>query len=423
MDLKQNTKPDFNYFIIFLSCLLIFSLRNSLNGIFYPTLLYEDSSSLFQPFYNGKGVGYIFETWNGYLGLIPKTIAFILNFLAAKYIPSSYALISMVFAAIAYVVLYAMLQGIFGKWIAVACTLTIVALPLGYHLLITNLAFSTWNMLLILIFLFFIPVPQTKIKRTLYCFATVIMIWSHPLSLLLLPLYLYKSMVEPENKWIHRLFSLSTLFYFWFGMIPKAVEFSKLVILPKVLLGSVVVGSVLGPVKTAYIMTYDRMLIYETLILFFLIIFWGLFWSERSRREKELFFVSLYLIVGTIAFSILGGNNQYDFLVPWEPVRYIYTAKILFWILLFSACSPLLQKSSSIACIHALLIGFILINNTIGPYNGTYMYATSIQRGESVLEFVNKIPAHKGNCLDKSEMKELVFKRKGSNDIRLKGCF
>lgn len=422
MDPRQNTKLDLNYFIIFLSCLLIFALRNSLNGVFYPTLLYEDSTSLFQPFYNGKGVGYIFETWNGYLYIIPKTIAFIFNYLPAKHIPSSYALISMIFAAITYVVLYVMLQGNFGKWIAVTCTLTIAALPLGYHLLVTNLAFSIWNMLLILIFLFFVPVPQTKVKRKFYCFVTVIMIWSHPLSLLLLPLYLYKSMVEPENKWIHRLFSFSTLLYFWFGMIPKAVDFSKLVILPKVLLEAIVVGSVLGPVKTAYIMTYDRMSIYATIILFFLVIFWGLFWSERSRREKELFIVSLYLIVSTIAFSILGGNNQYDFLIPWEPVRYIFTAKILFWVLLFSACSPLLKKSSGIVCVHALLIGFILINNTIGPYNGTYIYATSIQRGESVLEFVNRIPAYKGDCLDKPQMKEFIFKRKGSNDIRLKGC-
>lgn len=425
MDTNQNIKSHlYFYIIVFFSCLLIFALRDKFNGIFYPALLYEDGTELFQRFYNGEGIGYIFEYWNGYFYIIPKTVAYLLNFLPAKHIPSLYAFFSMVLAAITFVVLYEMLQGIFGKWFAVYTTLVIAALPLGYHLLITNLSFSVWNMLLILIFMYFIPVPQSKYKCLLYSIIVLAMIWSHPLSLLMFPLYIYRLRVEQKNKWVHGVFSVCTLLYFWFGMISKTVVFAKLYILPEVLFNSIVVGSVLGPVKTAYIMTYDRMSIYGAIIMFFVFAFWGLFWTERSRREKELFIVSLYLIVSTIAVSILGGNNQYDFLVPWEPVRYLYTAKILFWVLLFSACLPLIQRNFKIACIHALLIGVILMNNTLGPYNSVYMYFPSIERGEAVLEFLNRIPAQKKNCLENAAEEEFVLKDSGTGmfDIRVKSC-
>ena len=176
-------------------------------------------------------------------------------------------------------------------------------------------------MLLILIFLYFIPIPKSKTTRFLYCLAVVAMIWSHPLSLLMLPLYIYMFFSRPDNKWVYGFFSLSALLYYWFGIISKTVVLSKLYILPNVLLRSVVIGGIFGPTKSFYIIEYDRILIYGILVLFFLLIFWGLFWSERNRDEKELFFAALYLIIGTVALSILGGNHNQNLLLPGNGPR------------------------------------------------------------------------------------------------------
>ncbi len=425
MDYKLNTQTDLApYVLIFLSCLLIFALRNSLNGVFYPNLLYEDGTTLFQPFYEGRGLGYIFEPVNGYLLVIPKLVAYLLNFLPAKLIPHSYALFAMVFAAVTFVVLFEMLQGYFGKRFALHSTLVIAALPLAYQQLITSLAGIIWNMLLILIFLYFMPVPKAKKKRWLYGVTGVVLIGSHPLSLLMLPLYVYKLRMDPENKWIHGLFVLSAILYFWFGITPKSMFFSRLDILPVILLGGVVVGSVFGPIKTASFIIYERLSICGAVILIFLFAFEGLFWSERTRREKELFFVSLYLIVSTVTISMLSGNYNYKLMIPWEVTRYLFVARILFWVLLISACLPLIHRTFNMIYLYALLIGLVLISNTIGPYNSVYKYHTSNKRGEAVIEFVNRIPSQKEKCSDSLE-KEFVLKQGGTDtmfDVRVKGC-
>ena len=425
MDTNQNRKSYLSsYTLVFFSCLLIFALRNNLNGIFYPTLMAEDGTHLFLPFYNGDGVGYIFEYWNGYLYIIPKTIAYLLSFLPANQVPHSYAIFAMTLASTTFVILYEMLLGFFGNRFALYSTLVIAIMPLGFSQLITSLSFTIWNMLLILIFLYFIPIPKSKTTRFLYCLAVVAMIWSHPLSLLMLPLYIYMFFSRPDNKWVYGFFSLSALLYYWFGIISKTVVLSKLYILPNVLLRSVVIGGIFGPTKSFYIIEYDRILIYGILVLFFLLIFLGLFWSERNRDEKELFFAALYLIIGTVALSILGGNHNQNLLFPGNGTRYFYAAKTLLWILIFSACIPLIKRHFNIACIHALLIGFVLMNNTIGPYNSLYKYYTSLKRGEDVFNFVNRIPAHKMHCLNSLIQTEYTLRLRGSKDwdVRVKGC-
>jgi hypothetical protein len=429
MDEKGNIRAKTNLnIIVFLSCLLILALKNNLNGVFYPPFGDHEAFDLFKPYYDQKGFSYIFEYLSGYLLIIPKTVAYILSFLSPRYIPFSYAITSMVFAAITFVVIFIVLKNLFGKWWALCGTLTIAALPLADHQHISNLPHTIWNMLLILIFLYFLPVPEEKKKRLPYCLLVVAMIWSHPLSLLMLPLYFYKLNSDNTNKWVHGLFFGSTVLYYLFGVIHKPIELGKLATLTQVLLDRVVLESVFGIIKSAYIRTsYDLALQYEATILFFLLTFWGLFWKERSHGEKVLFFASNYLIISIVGISILGGNYNDDFLVPWQATRYLVAAKTLFWVLLFFAPFPLIKKNFNLACIHALLIGFILFNNIIGPYKGTYLYLTKTDRGVAVIEFMSKIPQKVKECDGNRPEKEFILKKTRSGhmdyrEFRIKGC-
>ncbi|MBT5869208.1 MAG: hypothetical protein HOH38_10260 [Nitrospinaceae bacterium] len=425
MDRKLNAKASLgSYTVVFLFGILVFALRNSLNGVFYPNLLYEDGTSLFQPFYNGRELSYIFDYWNGYLYIVPKVIAYLLSFFPASLIPHFYALVAMLFAAITFVILFEMLQNFFEERFAFFSTLILVVLPLGYHHLITSLSFMIWNIFLVLVLLYFIPVPQSKYKRWFYSVAGMVMAVSHPLAVLMLPLYLYRLRMDPQNKWVHGLFALAVILYFGLGMVPKAMHFSQLSVLYHALMGGVVVGSIFGPIKTASFIIHDSLSVYGAMILVLLFALWGVFWSEKTRGEKELFFVSLYLIVSTVSISMLAGNYNEKLMIPWEMTRYLFVARVLFWVLLFSACLPLIRRSVKMIYLCVLLMGLVLIANTLGPYNGVYKYYTSNNRGKAVLEFVSQIPAYKEECQD-SEEKEFILKQGGTGtmfDVRVKGC-
>jgi len=357
--------PSF-YILVFFSCLLIFALRNNLNGVFFPVFEYHDGRDLFQPFYNGEGVGYFFEWWLGYLYIFPKAIAYLLSFLPANLIPHAYAVVALGFSAMTFCFLFEMLNGFSGKRFALYATLCIAAFPLGDHYLVTSLAWIIWNFLLILIFLFFIPVPETKWKRILYCFATVSLIWSHPLAVLMLPLYIYRFFSDEKNKNVYQIFIFAAFFYVVFGMIHKEVDYSKLLVLPQLILNRIVLEGVAGHSRAVLALGFGYAWFYKLSILFFLFAFWMLFWAERSWREKEFFFVALYLILGTLSVSVLGGNHSGDLTMPHNFLRYFFVPRTLLWILLFLACAPLIKSIPSMAYAHALLPGFILLNCATG---------------------------------------------------------
>lgn len=409
-----NSEP-LRFFAVFIVALLIVTLRNSFNEVFYPTLPAEDGKFLFQVFYNNHELTSVFKFYSGYISLLPNLLAYLLTFLPVTLIPSSFALTSLLITALAYSLFYPALAALYkDRLFAFYVAAVISALPLGNWWLIGALSYQSWNFMIILFLLLFLPIPKNRINRTAYVAAVNLLIWSHPLSVLTLPIYVFKLVKNREGKFENALFSASAFLYFLLGMEPGALAWPGFPALFQLFATRVLAEALAGPRNRMIFHNEGDAHIFPLLLIVSVSTAAALFyfsWRERRDEEKEFLAALVYFLGSSFVIAMLSRvasrNLGEEFLGADWGTQYVYLPKI-FLITLFLLSFHNVWKRS--AAYRFIGIGFAAIL-FCASLNSSIVYKTQVDNGKQVLKFVRIIADNKLDCAAGDE--KFITLRKG----------
>ena len=178
---------------VFIGSFIILAAKNGLDGVFFPLLYSEDAGNIFNKFYNRHEWQNIFTVYASYIRVFPYLVGYLLGFLPLQIILPLYCLISICMTALAYSLFYPVLNHFFNdRRFSAYSVLAISALPLANFQLTEVLMFQIWHCTLILFLLALLPVPNNPWPRMGVALAAHLMIWTHPYSIMALPLFFWQ---------------------------------------------------------------------------------------------------------------------------------------------------------------------------------------------------------------------------------------
>ena len=384
-----------SFWTVFLACFLIIGAKNSFNGILYPLLYNEDGRNIFAIFYNQHQFENIFISYASYIRVIPNLIGYLLNFLPIRWIPPLYCLISLLITTLAYSLFFKVLTRIFdNRWFAAYSVLIISALPLGNFEIVETLMYQIWNCNLILFLMVLLPVPVFILYRVGYVTAAHLLIWTHPYTIIALPLYFWNFFTNKKDRWVYTGFALSSILYFLIGVKSHPPDFSSLKYFFPNLLSRVVNEAFIGPHNRVYFQYLDIIVIFDLIILSTLSFFIIFSWKNWQTKQKLFLLICLYFCLIPLVAALVGRDlGDYYHLLRGSP-RYVYLPKIFFsTIVLFTAfqfykISPWFQRWH-----FAIVLFFIFIN-----FNSNNLYKTNIEVGKETLAFTHQVIRKSVKC-------------------------
>jgi len=375
-------------------CFVILALKNGLAEVFYPLLYNEDGRNLFAVFYNDHSFRNIFISYAGYIRVFPNLTAYLIGFFPVTWIPALYALASLGFTALTYALFFLLLDRIFRhKGFALYAVLILVALPLGSFKMVGTLMFQIWHCDIVLFLLAFLPMPRKPVLKMAYLLCVNVLIWSHPYTILILPVYLYLC-VQGKHRWEHGLLATSLAVYFLFGLQHHPLNWGSLAHYPSTLLGRVATETVVGPLNRTWLQYMEMSLLLGFVIIAVMAGVIATSWKTMKGQEKGFYTVSAYFILATLGVALMGRQlGEYYHLINGSP-RYTYLPRIGFCVMGLAVLFQVYRQSALFRKAHWLLAGLVLILNT----NVTVLYKTDRNVGQSVRDYVAYLDQNRLDC-------------------------
>ena len=377
-------------------CFLILACKNDLADVFYPLLYNEDGRNIFGLFYNDHSIKNIFSTYSSYYQVFPRLLGYMLHFLPVTWIPSLYGLFALFFSALTYSLFFTLSNRLFrSPWFALYTVIILTALPLASHKLVGALMYQVWNCVIILGVTAFLPIPKNILWRALYIFGINMLIWSHPYCVLVLPVYLYKLIVQKENRWVYGLFALSIGVYFGLALNHHPLNWDSLRHFPSSLLGRVVTETLVGPMNRAWFQYLEISMIVGILTVAFVGGMVGFSWKQMKAGEKWFYVISAYFILTSLAVALLGRElgDYYHMMINGSP-RYTYIPRLAFCLMLMAALYRLHHISTVFRKVHWAFAALVLTVNV----NSNVIYKTDLKVGQTVRDYVAYLDQNQLEC-------------------------
>lgn len=393
-DIKKHLVFQPNWAWAMVLCFVILALKNGLAEVFYPLLYNEDGRNLFAIFYNDHSFRNIFISYAGYVRVFPNLTAYLIHFFPVTWIPALYALASLGFTALAYALFFPLLDRIFRhKGFALYAVLILAALPLASFKMVGTLMFQIWHCDIVLFLLAFLPMPRKPVPKIAYLVCVNVLIWSHPYTILILPVYLYRC-VQGEHRWEHGLFAVSLAVYFFLGLQHHPLNWGSLAHYPSSLLGRVAAETVVGPLNRAWLQYMEMSLLLGFMIIAVVAGVIVTSWKTLKVEEKGFYTVSACFILMTLGVALLGRQlGDYYHLINGSP-RYTYLPRIAFCVMGLAVLFQVYRQSAFFRKAHWLLAALVLMLNT----NGTVLYKTDRNVGQSVRDYVAYLDRNRLEC-------------------------
>jgi hypothetical protein len=190
---NEGARSRVRWLLLALATFLVIFLRSP-EVLLFPSLEAEDGTFVFQYFYTHRDLAEIFRFKSGYIPLVANAIAYLSVRLPTRAIPYGFAWVPLALTIVTYTWLFGER---FRAWLgsdvtrAVLCFLFALA-PLAQWHLLSHTDYSIWNTLLLLVFLSVLPWPESPWRRCGAWVAANILVWSHPLTILVAPVFLYR---------------------------------------------------------------------------------------------------------------------------------------------------------------------------------------------------------------------------------------
>jgi hypothetical protein len=180
------------FFLLFLSIAIVMGLRCA-PGLVSPALELEDGQEIVGPFVSDPRPSSILRNYQGYVPLLPNLVGFLaVRMMPFEDVPYCFAWVSFLLSVIGcslfglrrYRYLVPDDRTRFGICLGLAL------LPLGDEVMVTNLTYSIWNLLWIVVLLCAGRFPGRSISGLLHWVGLVLGICSTPMSVICVPLCL-----------------------------------------------------------------------------------------------------------------------------------------------------------------------------------------------------------------------------------------
>jgi hypothetical protein len=422
----------FAWIALFFAVLGIVFLRAP-EMVLAPSLLFDEGSKVFAHFYEHREPAQILRFKSGYLPLIGNLIGYAAVRLPTRIIPYAFVGSAVLITSVTYCLFFAR---VFRRWFpsdldrALMCLVFALA-PISDCLLVTMSDYSLWNLLAALILLTVWRPSGKRGWRYLHGFVCNLLVWSHPLTIIIAPVVLWRAFKDNENRTFYRLLLFNLVAHQIFGVsgiittqglwdhgtgLPLEVSFTSKFFdscaWTVQIVGATAFRTAFGsPSFESVVREWPALLIAWTAFL----VTACYLAARKVPRSRSLLAFLAYLIISLTFFSCFFRyedlhNDPMQF-ISYSP-RYIYIQSLCF-LLLFGTLltsgwdlarskvvdQPLAQKFSRLAfapltaliCYYYILstqFGHYLVRNTqrVGPY-----YDPDPQNGIIVREFFAKL--------------------------------
>ena len=371
--------------MVFVCSFLIIGAKNGFDGVFFPLLYNEDAGNIFNNFVGEHHSQNIFSIYASYIRLFPNLIGYVLSFFSIQIILPLYCLISLCMAALAYSIFYKALDHFFDdKWFATFSVLMISALPVGNFQMVEVLMYQIWHCTLILFLVTLMPLPKKLWPMVGVAIVTHVMIWTHPYSIMVMPLLVWNIVIRKEYKWTQASFVISALLYYFLAVERQPMHIESISYFVPTLLSRVVTESIIGPNSRVFLQYLEGVSIFAIMVLAPLIVVLCLNFKNWNKEQKYFFVVCIYLITIPLAAALVSRDlGDYYHLLRGSP-RYVYFPKIFFLIIIFIAIQELLKRFAPLKkwCV-ALAIVLLYINA-----NSNILYNTNTNADRKNLRLI-----------------------------------
>jgi hypothetical protein len=204
---------------LFLGVLAIVVLRAP-EMVLLPSLLFDEGSKVFAHFYENREAAQILRFKSGYLPLLGNVIGYVAVRLPTRLIPYGFVGSAVVITSFTYSLFFARP---FRRWLpsdldrGLICLVFALA-PISDCLLVTMSDYSLWNLLAALILLTAWPPSKRTGWRYLHGIVCNLLVWAHPLALLIAPLAAWRAFKSPGDKTFYRVLLFNLIAHQIFGV-------------------------------------------------------------------------------------------------------------------------------------------------------------------------------------------------------------
>ena len=246
------------------------------------------------------------------------------------------------------------------------------------------LMYQIWHCTLLLFLVILMPLPKKLWPKVGVAIATHVMIWTHPYSIMVMPLLIWNIVIRKEFQWIQASFVVSALLYYFIAVERQPMHIESILYFIPTLLSRVVTESIIGPNNRVFLQYMEGVSIFAFTVLVPLIIVLFLTWKNWNKEQKYFFGVCIYLILIPLAAALLSRDlGDYYHLLRGSP-RYVYFPKIFFLIIIFLTMRELLKRFAPLKKWCVALTIFLLYINA----NSNILYNTNTNTDRKTLRLM-----------------------------------
>jgi hypothetical protein len=341
-----------------------------------PIAAYEDGRDMFGYFYNHPEPSSVWRFYNGYVSLVPNAAGYLAARMPTPRIPLALALFPLAVAAVGFASLARpefrrLVESDRLRW--VAC-LALALAPLGNHLFVSSTTYSVWNLLFLLVLLTLLEPPTGRWEALLRWAVMAALIWSNPVSVALLPVFLLQGWLHRSRGRRSRLYygglAAAAVLYQLVGVehSSEAMAFTPLAIarvtgvlvLERVFFNTVASDQLSRTLRRSGADAW----IYVVALLVVALLVVAVIALRRRLDGGRLLNISIlsYLIVALTALYVIGRSATLDILTGNPGYRYFWVQRLCLIVLIFLLVEPLLsvfegRRRMIAAAILLLLLG------------------------------------------------------------------
>jgi len=393
-------------------------LLRSWQEIANPAMLFEDRHFLLPLYFNQHQISSIFSEHLGYASVGPQLLAFLIGYLPLTWAPYAYAASSLMLCALAFSV-FALPQ------FHALCTnprhrvlicLLMAILPLGRTPLVSNITYSEFNVLFILVML----VSTSTFRRANILLDGIIIplcIASHPASITLMPLYLLNIYFGDQKQKLQQLCWIGiTVLYIQFLVDHSSTEtmdfdyiLLRLLLAATAFAGKVMVEPWIGGYASSDMFRNGNFfdvghaymangILVGLLFIIYATFFLGWHTAKKQRRESMVYMIVLTGF-GVLYLSMLTRLNGWGWAAHvQEPFlqRYVYVARLCSLVFFCCIISAWLEQHIQWRKIIGFVVLMVFVFAMRSGINNRWLYGPDIAASTALLHFLDQV----GNEID-----------------------
>lgn len=419
--------------VFLLLCLIALVLfARSYTAFVYPFLFCEDGTIMYGYYVGNLDPARLLSPYAGYISIVPNFICYALSNLSPAYAPYLFSGCSLLVAAAA-MSLFSLRRFrvvLPSDAARMAICLLLALWPIGNFALVSLATYSLWYLLLALLLLAAAPLPRSRGAVAAQFVFMVLAAWSHPLSIVVIPLCAYLLLVRKatRDRLVNGGLIAAVLLYMVFGVThgegtrftPGAVATTGTYLAHRVLFEAVF-GNRMRLILRAR--GYGWLIVAAALLVLLAINL--LVWLARPRLTRahlrQLAGVSAFVVALTFLGVIARKMTPTSHLVSWNH-RYFYLQQYAVLLVAAVAVAHLVQvpRWANLARRLAAPAGVALLAYALaGTIHNRQFYLTSRQESRRVLAFTKQVAEQLRRPVAERSAPEMVLDRGEWWDIRV----